>query len=346
MVDIHVKGPGKRRIIHRVRADLSTGRFIDAEEMELPPTLKSKYDGHVHTTVSDGWRTPEELAGEVRQKGLTVVVTDHFSLYGAVLSMDHLRDLKRLAGDEKGSEIIAGMEVTTKIRRYTGIRGLGKIHLLGVAVDVTDEGMKSWIASRRSEIAQAFFIRDSLRRAGFKLRRSDTSFEEELSKHQSPYRCLASELFSDLGNLDLIGQVFRIDDLGKESFGNLKERKRFRAERKLSRKLWTVFGGPRPWYRAPDLLTATGNFHHAGGKAFATHIASGNRRLQRASLDDLKDLVGKLKRQGVDGIDAYCPDHSLEFADRLAEATLSVGLLVSGGSDAHFKTQDLGRFKR
>jgi predicted metal-dependent phosphoesterase TrpH len=72
-----------------------------------PPLL----DLHAHTTWSDGLATPKELVHRARELGVTVAVTDHNVIEGALEAWS-------LAGDER--LVVPGIEITT----------LERVHLL------------------------------------------------------------------------------------------------------------------------------------------------------------------------------------------------------------------------
>ena len=79
-------------------------------------------DLHIHTTCSDGIRTPEQTVAEALQKGLKVIsITDH----------DITTGVKRAEEAAKGSaiEIIPGVEINS-------FWGKQEIHILGYYIDI------------------------------------------------------------------------------------------------------------------------------------------------------------------------------------------------------------------
>ncbi len=92
---------------------------------------KEKIDLHMHTTVSDGSDTPEEIIGRVRDAGITVfAVTDHDAVKGCRIIRACLKQ-----GDP---EFINGVEFSCK-------DGFGKYHILGYGFDPETEAIQSLV---------------------------------------------------------------------------------------------------------------------------------------------------------------------------------------------------------
>ena len=70
--------------------------------------LYSSADLHIHTTASDGLKTPEEVLELAEKAGLRVIaICDHDAIDGAV-------EAQRLAQKKEGStQVIVGQEITT-----------------------------------------------------------------------------------------------------------------------------------------------------------------------------------------------------------------------------------------
>ncbi|MEW6217901.1 MAG: PHP domain-containing protein [Thermodesulfobacteriota bacterium] len=69
----------------------------------------------------------------------------------------------------------------------------------------------------------------------------------------------------------------------------------------------------------------------AGGIAVLAHPGS----IGLASFRRLERFVGKLAAAGLDGLEAYYPDHDPAMAGRLVRLATSCRLVVTGGSDFH-----------
>lgn len=70
--------------------------------------------------------------------------------------------------------------------------------------------------------------------------------------------------------------------------------------------------------------------HETGGLAILAHPG-------RMGLDEreTEQTVLYLKRAGIDGIECYHPDHSLQFKDYCLQLALKYNLAITGGSDFH-----------
>jgi predicted metal-dependent phosphoesterase TrpH len=94
-------------------------------------------DLHAHTRYSDGAYTPAELVCEARRCGLAAVaVTDHDTLDGVAEA--------RQAGATLGVEVIAGVEITTRVAQH-------EIHLLGYFFNETWPNSTLMVALRHAQ---------------------------------------------------------------------------------------------------------------------------------------------------------------------------------------------------
>ena len=91
------------------------------EEQDRMSFETGRIDLHMHTNVSDGTDTPEELLDRVRESGLSVFsVTDHDAVRGACLVSESLKD-----GDPS---FVPGVEFSCRDEE-------GKYHILGYGFD-------------------------------------------------------------------------------------------------------------------------------------------------------------------------------------------------------------------
>ena len=80
-------------------------------------------DMHVHTTASDGTKTPREMVFFARESGLkAAAITDHDTIEGVAEAL--------AAGEEAGIEVVPGVEISVDYP--------GEMHILGYYVDYTN----------------------------------------------------------------------------------------------------------------------------------------------------------------------------------------------------------------
>ena len=90
----------------------------------------AKVDLHIHSTVSDGRFSPEEIVQKAAALGLTVIaLADHDSVDGVAPSLAAAKAFPHL-------KVIPNVEISTDT---TG----GEVHVLGYFVDHTDEELKA-----------------------------------------------------------------------------------------------------------------------------------------------------------------------------------------------------------
>ena len=124
---------------------------------------KSKIDLHMHSTLSDGTDTPQEILAKVKEAGLSLFsVTDHDAIKAAVIIPELLRD-----GDPA---FVTGIEFSCKDE-------LGKYHILGYGFNPCSESMTDIV--RRSHDMRIEKMRQRIdflkERFGFTFRDEDVS---------------------------------------------------------------------------------------------------------------------------------------------------------------------------
>ena len=89
-----------------------------------------KIDLHMHTIISDGTDSPEEILGKVKKAGINVfAITDHDAIRSSTIVPDLLKE-----GDPK---FLCGVEFSCK-------DDLGKYHILGYGYDPHTDGIQ-WV---------------------------------------------------------------------------------------------------------------------------------------------------------------------------------------------------------
>ncbi len=90
-----------------------------------------KIDLHMHTTVSDGSDTPEEILGRVKEAGIDCfAVTDHDAIKGCQVILKHLKE-----GDP---DFLCGAEFSTRDEQ-------GSYHILGYHYDPEAESIRKLV---------------------------------------------------------------------------------------------------------------------------------------------------------------------------------------------------------
>ncbi len=100
----------------------------------------NRIDLHVHSNVSDGKYTPEEIVTKAAELGLAyLALTDHDSVDGIIPAMEAARAFPKL-------RFIPGVEISTDVPD-------GEVHVLGYFIDYTDkelgEALKRFRNSRQ-----------------------------------------------------------------------------------------------------------------------------------------------------------------------------------------------------
>ncbi len=99
--------------------------------------MTSRIDLHIHTSVSDGKFSPEDIVRKSAELGLTVIaLCDHDNVDGITAALEAARGFPQI-------RVIPSVEIST----YAPGR---EAHLLGYFIDYTDPELKAALASLRS----------------------------------------------------------------------------------------------------------------------------------------------------------------------------------------------------
>ena len=94
-----------------------------------------KVDLHVHSTYSDGTKTPKELIEIAEKEGLSAIaLTDHDTLDGIPAAL--------AASDKSPVELIPGVELSTNFDRT-------EVHIVGLFLDYTNNEINNYLAKQR-----------------------------------------------------------------------------------------------------------------------------------------------------------------------------------------------------
>lgn len=258
-------------------------------------------DLHCHTTVSDGGDSPTELVEKAAAAGLTAIaVTDHDNDSGC--------DEAVAAGTRFGVEVVRGVEISCAVDDLTE-RGLAPaqrptMHLLGYFVPDAANPLSEGLAELQSARANRNRLMvERLNEVGV-----DITFEEVEAEAGGPEA-----------------------QIGRPHFANVMVRK----------------GAVPDFQAAFDEYLAKGAKAYLGRKlykpveAIELMIRSGvvpvlahpfTLWLEEAALDR---FVTDLLESGLQGIEGYHGDRSLEEQDPIRDLARRHGLVVTGGSDYH-----------
>lgn len=268
--------------------------------------MENKVDLHIHTTKSDGTRTPKQVLMEAEQLGLhRIAITDHES----VQAYPEIKENRHLFS----GIIVPGIELKT-ICQNREIELLG----YGISIDEMEKNLPS-IYKTKEDINRGYVkaIVRVLRKNGIIL---PDDIEELYSKEDVTGTQPAWFIREKINeNKEYNMKVLHSEDIiehGKDDgfyrdwLSNPKSK--FYVE-------YDVY---------PDYKQSIKLIQKSGGKVFIPHIY----QYKEASEDILEEL---LKTGDIDGIECYYPTFAPEQTEHLLEICNKYNLFVSGGSDYH-----------
>ncbi len=277
--------------------------------------INNVVDLHIHTTKSDGTKTPTEVLTEAEQLGLKrISVTDHESV-------DAYPEIAENRNSFSGV-IVPGIELKTHCRGR-------EIELLGYGFSI--EEMKKNLPQfyqPKEQINKNYLskIIETLKRNGIIIK--DGIEEEYDGLSTQPAWFIRSILNSDKENIE-----YNMKLLNQDVIEHPKTDGFYRGW--LSNPASKFFVDFQAYPSFEDTIKLIKN---SGGKVFIPHIFQYGDR----SKGILQDLLATGK---IDGIECYYPTFSKEQTKYLLDICSTQGLFVSGGSDYHGtnKKNELGR---
>ena len=272
--------------------------------MTIPETI----DLHMHSTVSDGTDTPEELCGLVRRAGIGLFsLTDHDDTRGCERLLE-----KRMKTPVSGAEseqpclFITGAEFSSRDR-------LGKYHILGYGYDVHAPAMHTF--SRR---LHALRLKKVQARLDFLKERFGFVFSEE-----------------DLQEL------FARDNPGKPHIGNLMVQYGYAPTKEEAIHSYINQKKFRTEYISPE--EAIGTILESGGIPILAHPAYGNGD-QMILGKELRARILRLKEMGLAGVEGYYSGFLPAMSQEVIALAEEFGMYVTAGSDYHGRNKlvDIG----
>jgi predicted metal-dependent phosphoesterase TrpH len=256
-------------------------------------------DFHVHSTASDGTKSPADLA--VDASGFTAIaLTDHDNCDG-IEEFLHARG----SGDRR---LFPGIELSIEPGK-----GFDKFHLLGLGIDYKDEELRLFLKrvleGRNERNAR---ILANFRRLGIEIPPEDIARYANGEVLARPHFAQWLVVNGVAENLKIAFDKFLLPDSPKET--------RCYEER---------------WH--PSQEDAFSIIHRAGGICVMAHPRYWCNSWRHVGCDfaSAKRELAVLKEKGLDGLEAFyeanLPAENVEFT-RLAS---ELGLLKSAGSDFH-----------
>lgn len=275
-----------------------------------------RVDLHVHTNLSDGLHTPEEILHLALSSGVRVLsITDHDTIDAYT---DQITDLAQ----KLELDLIPGVEVSTRDQR-------GKYHILGYFADLERaEVLKSnleKVSKNRHLLAEK--ICDLLVKAGFFV-------------NPEMLRSLSSVTKAHIARLVLDNPLNR-QKLLEDFDGQMPTEGRIVETYMLRGQVAYV----KPMSPSPQ--EAINWIHRSGGIAILAHPIDNVLKGW-----DPSSLVDFFVSIGIDGLEAYYiqydrsnNDTEEERITEFSNLAKSRGMLITGGSDFHHNdTNSIGRF--
>ena len=271
-----------------------------------------KADLHLHTTYSDGDFSPGEIVAQAASLGyLQISVTDHDTIAGVSEAM--------AAGCELGVSVVPGIEITVRfIREYF----VGSLHLL-VYFPFSLLSSGSFVSDLTGIVSQG---------------RGLSLVETRVSR--------INEEFGRSGETPLLSAPLQVSSV--TSLASNASRRHFAqaltAVHGLSPSQVTyVIGNASPAYvpSGVDLYLLVPLFRSYPVVPVLAHPAAGSfpgSSHYKEVLPDFTTVVRVLPEflmAGLKGLEVYYPGHTASHEVSLFSLAVSLGLLVTGGSDCH-----------
>lgn len=265
--------------------------------------LVMKVDLQMHSTYSDGYKTPTELVEIAKNNGVDLLaLTDHDGTRGIAEAME--------AGAQLGVQVISGTELTTG-------RGQATLHILGYAFDPANEALQATCASLREDRKRVFVT---------KL----TAINKRLKKEGRPL-------------VDIDGYVYdqkKFFGLGKALDYMVQSGVMYSKEEALT--YWSEAPKVPKHAISPQEAIAVVHkaggiavlSHALAPKLSLKNIV--------ADVGKQKQLVAELKSAGLDGLECYTPCHSPQDTELALAWAREFDLLPTVGSDWHGPLERIG----
>ena len=253
--------------------------------------MNSKVDLHMHSEVSDGSDSIQELLQKIKTLGITTfALTDHDTVKGAL-------EMEKLVPAE--IKYIRGIELSCKTE-------IAKCHILGYGYDSANTELQMLVkelhAIRKNKTQNRFrYLTDEF---GFEFTEEE---RRTIESKESP---------------------------GKPDFKELVEKKMRESDPQGKPvNIYETFFKHLPDGRI-DAIRAIKAVKAAGGIVVWAHPLGGTGE-KRLTEREFGAQLNLLCSEGLDGLECYYSEYTMEEVEMLQRIAEQKGLLVSGGSDYH-----------
>ena len=266
-----------------------------------PPLPPPRCDLHLHSSASDGTDDPADLPRLCKAAGLSAfALTDHDTVAGVAACA--------AAAKKQKIDFVPGIELSVDPDIDTTGEREGSLHLLGLFVDPRHP----WLGE----------ITETLTRA-----RAERNPEIIRKLNGLGVRIAYDEV------LDLAGPGATV---GRPHIAQMLVKKGYVKSVHEAFAKYVGVGGAA--YARRDLIgakEAIAGVHAAGGLALLAHPVQLRLPAETRPGEALGHVVGRLKAQGLDGIETRHSDHAPADVARFEALADRLNLLTTGGSDYH-----------
>ncbi len=261
-------------------------------------------DLHTHSTASDGSFSPSRLVNLAHSLGLSALaLTDHDTLEGLDEAETEAKTLSSTYPDIS-FEFVRGCELSSRC-------GSAEAHILGLWID-RDEAKLCGLRKKLLEVQTQRFMRNS---------------------------AMAEKL-------QALGLGVRLEDVEALAGGEIVARPHFAAQLlrigavKSIREAFEKYLGYKGAAYVPRELMKPEEAVSLLAECGAT-VALAHPMLMHCPIEDLDELLTRLKPCGLNALEAYHSEHGAADERICVELAARHGLLLSGGSDFHGESKPL-----
>ena len=258
-----------------------------------------KIDLHIHSTASDGSLSPGQIIEYALKKGISAVsITDHDTVDG--IDAVFARQLP------ESIEFVSGVEISAAFP--ASFENSGSIHILGYGIATDNPDLNAILKKQQSARAgRNPVIIDRLNDMGIP---ASLDSIVALSGKKEVARPHIADFLVKSGHAKDIDDAFdTFLGRGKPAYA---EKYKVSAEKAIS------------------------GIRSAGGIAVLAHPALIVKNVSgKHTSNYLESLIETLVSYGLEGIEAYYPDHTGKQTDFLKHAAGKRNLLITGGTDFH-----------